>query len=62
MSYRKDDVAAPFMPTPEELSERAERVRRSWSDPELRAELGLNDVTRLRNSGESDEQDEEDWE
>lgn len=63
MSYpRKDDVDAPYMPPPAELAERAERVRRSWSAPVLRAKLGLKYGNRLRNWGESDEQDDEDWE
>mgnify|MGYP000023500209 CR=1 FL=1 len=53
MRYPREDSGAPYMPSPEELAERAEMVRRSWFDPELRAELGLKSVMLLRNSSES---------
>lgn len=62
MSHPKVCAGAPYMPTLEELYERAERIRRSWSDAELRAKLGLTPATRLRSSEESYEEDDEDWE
>jgi len=43
----KDDVGASYMPTPHQVSERAELIRRSRTDPTLRSELGLSD-TRVR--------------
>lgn len=58
MSRAKEDgFGAPFMPTPEELAERAEMVRRSWYDPELRERLGLKSM-RVLPVGEPEEQDE----
>jgi hypothetical protein len=56
MIYPREGEGAPYMPTPEELAERTEMVRRSWSDPALRAKLGLNSMMLLRNSGEDYDQ------
>ena len=57
MIYPRADDGATYMPTPEELAERTEMVRRSWSDPALRAKLGLDSVKLLRNSGDPEDYD-----
>lgn len=56
MRYREVGFGAPYMPSPEEVAERAERIRRSWFDPELRAQLGLKVAARLRNAAEPPEE------